>query len=147
MKTRRGIEFSSYRRLAWNAQHYYAKAWKNYNNSVTKAEIDRAINKYEAKYLNEKDGWDGWKEGDLTNRHDNEEEALWISILWWIEEAVEEGFIDELEIELGDHVYVSNFTLTKEDINLICAECGSHEQRTNILRNFITKYYDYGLED
>ena len=67
------VEISSWAGISIGAEHCYATLYHP-TEELSKERLTRGISREEAAYLNKKDTWSGWEEGDVTERFNTEEE-------------------------------------------------------------------------
>lgn len=108
---------SSFEGQCSEAEHYYCnyekienyKIGMYYNVNHSGIELKRRINEKEAKYLNEKDTWNGWQSGMRTVRFNTIEQ---------IHSALKELFPSEDIITYYEKKIFKEMLLIKDDVNL-----------------------------
>ena len=95
---RHGVRITSYRGISINAEHWYAKAWRDDGRALEEHDAERRLSAADAADLNYKDecGGAGYRAGDTSKRFDTREAALAagvrkVSELWNPDGPVEEG--------------------------------------------------------
>ena len=73
------LEITSWRGISFGATHYYAKLkWQDSNErfEIGSRDVEHPLDQAGADALNEYDGWDSYKPGDMSSRISSREDAI-----------------------------------------------------------------------
>ena len=112
MGIRYGVGISSYRGISINAEHWYAKAWRDDGSRLEEHDANRRLTSAEAADLNDKDEAVGtrYRTGETSKRFDTREEALAAGVI-----KVHEAWRHDGPIEEGSPIYEHNPTIGRDN--------------------------------
>ena len=112
MRVRYGVRITSYRGISINAEHWYAKAWRDDGTRLEERDAERRLSAAEAADLNRKDECVGatYRAGDASKRFETRECALAAGV-----GKVRKAWGHDGPIEEGSAVYENNPTIGRNN--------------------------------